>query len=72
MVDIKHDGWLERNDEGGLDEVFIEEPVNFHLERMDNGAWWMQVGLKNGRAVVVWLSADDQEKTTVAGQVYEE
>lgn len=73
MTETKHDGWLERHDEVGLDELFIDAPVSsVHVERMDAGAWWMRADLLDGRAVVLNLYAKRQGTTDVSGHVEEE
>jgi hypothetical protein len=72
--EIQHPGWVERHAADGFDEVFIDEGQVkfFHIERMDEGAWWMRLDLVDGRAVVIHLVSKNQEKIPVEGFVEEE
>lgn len=38
-----------------LDEVFVHDPKNIHIEQMDDGAWWMRIERPEGDALVVNL-----------------
>ena len=55
------------DDDGKLDEVVVEHAKHVHLERMDQGAWWMRIELADGSAIVVNLAARRPGTTLVEG-----
>lgn len=51
--------WEFRNDsDGNLDEIVAEDVQFFHLERMDNGHWWLGVTLQDGSRITASLISD--------------
>jgi len=42
-------------DDGDLDELVVRDPKSVHLERMDDGVFWMEVERQDGQRLVVWL-----------------
>jgi hypothetical protein len=42
-------------EDGTLDEVFVAEPVNVHLEQMADDHWWMGIDLADGSQMMVTL-----------------
>lgn len=55
------------DDQQSLDEVVACHPKFFHLERMDNGAWWMAIETASGELFHINLSAKNSQKTLVEG-----
>lgn len=51
--------------DAGLDEVFVHEPVAFHLEYMANNQVWMRVDRVDQPAIVIWLTARGKITGTV-------
>lgn len=49
---------------GELDEV-VADRCSFHLERMDDGHWWMAIYLEDGSSIVVDLASNRPQSTAV-------
>ena len=49
---------------GELDEV-VADRCSVHLERMDEGFWWMKVYLEDGTAIEVNLASNRPQRTVV-------
>jgi hypothetical protein len=43
------------NDDKTIDEIVAEDVKWFHLEQMDDGAWWMGISRANGERLMVNL-----------------
>jgi hypothetical protein len=43
--------------EATLDEVFVTEPQNVHLEQMSDSGWWLCIVTRGGRRLDVNISA---------------
>ncbi len=60
VVDLRNDA------DGELDDVVVRDVEWVHLERMDEGAWWLGVYLRGKRdRLVIWLAADRPARTKV-------
>ena len=53
------------NDDGTLDEVVSDDVKFFHLEQMDEGAWWIGLDHNDGSFTHIWLRSNNQSKTKV-------
>ena len=65
-------GEIRLDDVGGLDDLVAEGVKFFHLERMDEGAWWMQLHLADGSSIVVWLTTARPASTKITGRAERE
>lgn len=45
------------DDKGRLDEIVIDPCAAAHLERMDDGEWFLNLTRPDGTSVVVWLQS---------------
>ena len=56
------------DDEAKLDEVVADDVVNFHLEVMDHGAWWIGLDHNDGTTTHITLSAKRPSVARVDGR----
>lgn len=50
-------------DEGGaLDDVVIKNVETFRMERMSAGRFWIRLYRKDGKDIVFWLSASENNE----------
>lgn len=57
------------DDNGELDDL-VAEGVYVHLERMDEGSWWLKVGPDaEGKEVTVWLQTSRPSRTKITPDV---
>ena len=57
-------GEIRLDTHGELDEV-VADRCSFHLERMDDGHWWMAIYLEDGSSIVVDLASNRPQSTAV-------
>jgi hypothetical protein len=51
--------WEFRKDgDGNVDEIIAEDVQIVHLERMDNGHWWLGITLQDGSRITSSLISD--------------
>jgi len=50
---------IRRNPDGTIDEI-CADGVDFHLEQMDNGAWFIGLTYPDGLTAHIWLSAKNR------------
>lgn len=57
---------IQRNADGSLDEIVIQQ-CTAHLEQMDDNAWWL--GLTQGRDTLhLWIVVDDNGNLSIGVQ----
>ena len=61
MRDARYD------DNSDLDEVVADDVANFHLERLDNGLWWIGLEHQDGTTTHIYLAARSPSVTKVSG-----
>ena len=60
--------WEIRTDgDGALDEVVASGIQHFHLERMDEGFWWMALNFNDGTEITVHLTTARPSRTKIEG-----
>jgi hypothetical protein len=56
---------------GELDEVVAHNVASFHLERMNEGHWWMRLDFPDGRSLDINLSTRQPGRTKIDGTAEE-
>jgi hypothetical protein len=41
----------------GIDVVVVHKPEYVHIERMDNGVYWVGIDMPDGTRIAVWFTA---------------
>lgn len=52
---------------GKLDEVIVHSPSEFHLERKDDGLWWLRIYTKDDADVVMWFETKNDPTVEIDG-----